>query len=80
MSIPADPRRALLRNRDFAFFLSARFLATLAVQMQTVAVGWQVYEVTRDPLDLGLIGLSGRNRGRGMLPRPMDAITRGAAA
>jgi len=28
------------------------------VQMQTVAVGWQVYEVTRDPLDLGLIGLS----------------------
>ena len=26
--------------------------------MQTVAVGWQVYEVTRDPLDLGLIGLS----------------------
>ena len=58
MSSPADPRRALLRNRDFAFFLSARFLATLAVQMQTVAVGWQVYEVTRDPLDLGLIGLS----------------------
>ena len=26
--------------------------------MQTVAVGWQVYEITRDPLDLGLIGLS----------------------
>jgi len=26
--------------------------------MQTVAVGWQVYEVTRNPLDLGLIGLS----------------------
>jgi len=53
-----DSRRALFRNRDFAFFLSARFLATLAVQMQTVAVGWQVYAVTRDPLDLGLIGLS----------------------
>jgi len=51
-------RRALLRNRDFALFLVARFLATLAVQMQTVAVGWQVYAVTRDPLDLGLIGLS----------------------
>jgi MFS family permease len=58
MSLPVDPRRALLRNRDFACFLSARFLASLAVQMQTVAVGWQVYEVTRDPLDLGLIGLS----------------------
>jgi len=53
-----DSRRALLANRDFAFFIAARFLATLAVQMQTVAVGWQVYSVTRSPLDLGLIGLS----------------------
>lgn len=51
-------RYAVLRNRDFTAFLAARFLATLAVQMQTVAVGWQVYEVTRDPLDLGLVGLS----------------------
>ncbi len=59
MSSPAaDPRRAVLRNRDFVLFLAARLLATLAVQMQTVAVGWQVYEVTRDPLDLGLVGLS----------------------
>jgi MFS family permease len=58
MNAPTDPRRAVLRNRDFTLFLGARFLATLAVQMQTVAVGWQVYETTRDPLDLGLIGLS----------------------
>ena len=58
MSAAPDARLALLRNRDFVLYLSARFLATLAVQMQTVAVGWQVYEVTRDPLDLGLIGLS----------------------
>ena len=36
----------------------ARTLGTLAVQMQTVAVGWQVYAATSDPLDLGLIGLS----------------------
>jgi MFS family permease len=48
----------LLANREFTRFLAARFLATLAVQMQTVAVGWQIYEVTRRPLDLGLIGLS----------------------
>jgi MFS family permease len=54
----AEPRLSLLRNRDLISLLSARFLATLAVQMQTVAVGWQVYAVTRDPLDLGLIGLS----------------------
>jgi MFS family permease len=47
-----------LRHRDFARFLSARFIVTCAVQMQTVAVGWQVYAVTQDPLDLGLVGLS----------------------
>ncbi len=58
MSRPADARLALLRNADFTRYLAARFLGSLAVQMQTVAVGWQVYEVTRRPLDLGLIGLS----------------------
>jgi MFS family permease len=42
----------------FARFLSARLLASVAVQMQTVAVGWQVYSITGKPLDLGLIGLS----------------------
>ena len=36
----------------------ARSLGTLAVQMQTVAVGWQVYSVRENPLDLGLIGLA----------------------
>ena len=51
-------RLEVLHNRDFRLFLVARLLATLAVQMQTVAVGWQVYSVTHDPLDLGLIGLS----------------------
>jgi MFS family permease len=47
-----------LRHRDFVFLLSGRFLTSIAAQMITVAVGWQVYAVTRDPLDLGLIGLS----------------------
>jgi MFS family permease len=54
----SDHRFALLRNADFTRYVAARFLGSLAVQMQTVAVGWQVYEVTRSPLDLGLIGLS----------------------
>src|SRR5512139_2947067 len=58
MNTPTDPRRALWGNREFTRFIAARFLATLAVQMQTVAVGWQVYAVTRDPFDLGLVGLS----------------------
>jgi len=48
----------LLAHAGFARFLSARLLTSVGVQMQTVAVGWQVYEITRDPLDLGLIGLS----------------------
>jgi MFS family permease len=47
-----------LRHRNYSLFLAARFLATLAVQMQSVAVGWQVYALTNDPLDLGLIGLA----------------------
>ena len=51
-------RLEVLHNRDFRLFLVGRLLATLAVQMQTVAVGWQVYSVTHDPLDLGLIGFS----------------------
>lgn len=48
----------ILARPDFRRFLFARLLATLAAQMQTVAVGWQIYAITRDPLDLGLIGLS----------------------
>ena len=58
MNAAAAARRALLRNPDYTRYIAARFLGSLAVQMQTVAVGWQVYEVTRRPLDLGLVGLS----------------------
>ncbi|MCX7112184.1 MAG: MFS transporter [Proteobacteria bacterium] len=47
-----------LRHSNFSFFLLARFCATLAVQMQGVAVGWQVYSLSGNPLDLGLIGLA----------------------
>ncbi|HEU4532407.1 MAG TPA: MFS transporter [Steroidobacteraceae bacterium] len=47
-----------LRFPNFARFITSRFLATLAVQMQSVAVGWQVYALTGDALDLGLIGLA----------------------
>ncbi|HRE54389.1 MAG TPA: MFS transporter [Candidatus Competibacter sp.] len=47
-----------LRHRNFAFYLSARLLGTIAVQMQNVAVGWQVYAITGDPLDLGFVGLA----------------------
>jgi len=58
MSEPSAQAPSILRDSDFIRFLAARTLASFAVQMQTVAVGWQVYAITRDPLDLGLIGLS----------------------
>lgn len=49
---------SVLRHRDFTFYLSARVLGTLAVQMQSVAVGWQVYQLTGSLFDLGMIGLA----------------------
>ena len=47
-----------LRIKDFRLFLSFRFFMTIAAQMQSIIVGWQVYELTHDPLSLGLIGLA----------------------
>jgi MFS family permease len=49
---------AVLRLRDFRLFISYRFFITVAIQMQSLIVGWQMYELTRDPLALGLIGLA----------------------
>lgn len=58
-SAPAagDSFRSAFRHRAFALFWSARVCSMLAIQMQVVAVGWQVYAMTGDPLDLGLVGL-----------------------
>lgn len=56
--ISPSGRLGVLRNRNLAFYLSARFLGTLAVQMQSVAIGWQVYQITHSLFDLGLIGLA----------------------
>src|ERR1700755_2312466 len=50
--------RAAFRYPAFRYFQAARFLVVAAMEMQSVAVGWQVYEITRKPLDLGLIGLA----------------------
>ena len=47
-----------LRYRDFALYTTARFSATLAWQMLSVAAGWQLYALTHDPLALGLAGLA----------------------
>ncbi|HNW97329.1 MAG TPA: MFS transporter [Bacteroidales bacterium] len=52
-----DPYAAL-RIKNFRYFLLARFSITVALQMQSIIVGWQVYEITKDPFSLGLIGLA----------------------
>ena len=50
--------RSLLKNRNFLFYLSIRWFYSLAIQSITLTVGWQVYTLTGNPLDLGLIGLA----------------------
>lgn len=55
--VKKDPYSAL-RFSDFRFFLTTKILLTMALQVQAVVVGWQVYELTKDPLSLGLIGLA----------------------
>lgn len=52
-----DPYAAL-RVRPFRWFIGSILAMTVATQIQTVAVGWQIYAVTRDPLSLGLVGLA----------------------
>ncbi|MFM7858423.1 MAG: MFS transporter, partial [Flammeovirgaceae bacterium] len=55
--MPHNPY-AVLKIRDFNLFITARLLVTLAIMVQAVVVGWQIYEITKDPLALGLIGLA----------------------
>ena len=52
-----DPYSAL-RIKEFRFFVFARFITTVAFQMQSVIVGWQIYQMTKDAFSLGLIGLA----------------------
>ncbi len=60
MPAPADSRagRIAFTHPDFVLFQIARFLIVAAVEMQAVAVGWQVYDITKRALDLGLVGLA----------------------
>lgn len=62
-STNADPRSAAERrygpfaHRDYLFYWLARILWTFATQVVAVAIGWLVYDITRDPLMLGVVGL-----------------------
>lgn len=51
-----DPYAAL-RFPEFRYFISAQFLFTVAVLIQEVVISFYLYEITHDPLSLGLIGL-----------------------
>lgn len=48
---------SLLRHRSFVLFWCVRTFSTGANQMLAVAVGWQLYDLTNNPLDLGIVGL-----------------------
>ncbi|GAB4355056.1 MAG: MFS transporter [Oricola sp.] len=50
-------RFAAFAHGSFVRYWTARFISTFAVQIVAVSVGWQVYDLTRDPMDLGIIGL-----------------------
>jgi MFS family permease len=50
--------RVAFEYPNFRYYMTARFLVTTASEMQSVAVGWQVYSLTHRPLDLGLLGLA----------------------
>lgn len=73
------PRRApsgwaIFAAGDFRLFGAARFLTGLAYQMQAVAIGWFVYDLTRSALALGLVGLAG------FLPAILCALITGHVA
>jgi MFS family permease len=58
VSILDNPSFLAFRQIDFRRFIFSKFLLTLALQIQFVVLSWQVYEITHDPLSLGLLGLA----------------------
>jgi MFS family permease len=63
-SVPPDPppaghppSRNAFRHRSFRLFWISRFLANFAAQIVSVSIGWQIYDLTHNPFDLGLVGL-----------------------
>src|SRR6266567_1201085 len=54
----ASSARIAFSYPSFRLYQIARFLTITASEMQSVAVGWQIYDITHRPLDLGLVGLA----------------------
>lgn len=57
LPVPIRPQEPLFRHRPFRLLFTTRTASNTANQMQAVAVGWLVYDITGSALDLGLIGL-----------------------
>jgi len=51
------PQQPVLMQQDLTRFLVARFLGTAANQMLLLALSWQMYDLTGNAMDLGLVGL-----------------------
>jgi MFS family permease len=56
-AVKSDPYIAM-RFPEFRSYIAMRFLFTFAYQVQAVVIGWHIYQLTKDPLSLGLIGLA----------------------
>jgi MFS family permease len=54
---PAEAPPSAFKHHGFVLYWSARFLTAFSMQIVSVAVGWQIYDMTRDPFFLGLVGL-----------------------
>jgi MFS family permease len=64
----------VLQQRDYALLWVTFFVMAVATQMMAVAIGWQVYDIHRNPFDLGLIGLAE------FAPLPLLALPAGQLA
>lgn len=53
----AEPSPAAFSYPGFRLYWAARFLAAFAIQVLSVSVAWQIYDLTHDPFLLGLVGL-----------------------
>src|SRR5437899_2259362 len=56
--MPAFDPYAALRHRDYGLFLTGHMASIIGAQMQSVAVGWELYERTNSALLLGMVGLA----------------------
>ncbi len=58
LSSPPTGSANALHYRSYRFYLGALALVNFAVQIVSVAIAWQVYDLTRDPFYLGMVGLA----------------------